>query len=101
MYIYYRQCYRSLKPAAVFPIEVELGVNLDVKRYHCETTEEPVTAAELQAKDASSTDKSDEPLPSIDDLLLDLGLTDEAAASATPPTLPQTGGSGSEHSEKS
>ena len=25
MYVYYRQCYRALKPAAVFPIEVELG----------------------------------------------------------------------------
>ena len=25
MYVYYRQCYRALKPAAIFPIEVELG----------------------------------------------------------------------------
>ncbi len=26
MYIYQRQCYKVLKPAAVFPIEVELGI---------------------------------------------------------------------------
>ncbi len=33
MYVYYRQCHKIMKPACVFPIEVELGINLDTGRY--------------------------------------------------------------------
>lgn len=29
MYVYYRQCHKALKPAAVFPIEVELGIDFN------------------------------------------------------------------------
>ena len=32
MYVYYRQCYKIMKPACVFPIEVELGITLDPSR---------------------------------------------------------------------
>ena len=27
MYVYHRQCYKVLKPAAVFPIEIQLGLD--------------------------------------------------------------------------
>ncbi|XP_064406147.1 PRKCA-binding protein-like isoform X2 [Halichondria panicea] len=33
MYVYYRQCHKIMTPACVFPIEVELGINLDPYRY--------------------------------------------------------------------
>lgn len=91
MYIYYRQCHRYLKPAAVFPIEVELGIDLDAsKRYYYGATEEPgdsiltPPASDSETKkDSTSTDKLDEPLPAIDDLLLDLGLIDPVNKDAT------------------
>ena len=38
MYVYTWQCYKILKPAAIFPIEVQLGVDLLPSRK--ETTEE-------------------------------------------------------------
>ncbi len=103
MYIYYRQCYRALKPAAVFPIEVELGINPDVsKRYYYSATEEPgdaSTAAATDSKTKEDTPSKDETLPAVDDLLLDLGLTDpgsEATAISAPPLPPMETG-GSEH----
>ncbi len=74
MYIYYRQCHRSFKPAAVFPIEVELGIDLDVsKRYlnvgsHDDSPSDPV-AQEMKASDEG---QSPAVLPPVEDLLLDL-----------------------------
>lgn len=105
MYIYYRQCHRALKPAAVFPIEVELGINLEdaIKRYA--DTEEPVqsqdnsdvTAPELNVADdgkgqspngqsSNGLGQSSNSQQFVEDLLLDLGL---ASSDAVPPI--QTG----------
>ena len=74
MYIYYRQCYRSLKPAAIFPIEVELGINL---KDPSKRNEELVESHDFNDK---SCDPEDQSQPPIDDLLLDLGIPDESNA---------------------
>lgn len=79
MYIYYRQCYRSLKPAAIFPIEVELGINLEA--YSRNTDTDTDTVESLEPKEAKeevegqslTTGQSSTSQSEIDDLLLDLG----------------------------
>ena len=70
MYIYYRQCHRTLKPAAIFPIEVELGIDVDISNRYSRAVEEEVE----ETKDEKA---AAEELPPVDDLLLDLGLTDD------------------------
>ena len=66
MYVYYRQCYKILKPAAIFPIEVELGVSSDYTRQSSESTEsrDYTTVSHDQSHDEPSKDTS------LDDLLL-------------------------------
>lgn len=102
MYIYYRQCHRALKPAAVFPIEVELGINLEW--YHsdadAEAGEEEVSGSiengqslennpsttvheedEVQSlEEQGQSSPSQQPAP-VEDLLLDF----EEPDSSTPP----------------
>lgn len=109
MYIYYRQCHRTLKPAAVFPIEVELGINLE--RYHSysdadtEAEETEVSGSiengQSSLENNSSTTEHDEvqsleeqgqsppsqQLPPVEDLLLDFGEPD-----STPPLALQNSG---------
>ena len=61
MYVYYRQCYKIMKPACVFPIEVELGITLDPSRQ------------ESHDQDPSSHEQSHEgehDNTTVDDLLL-------------------------------
>ena len=96
MYIYYRQCHRTLKPAAVFPIEVELGINLE--RYHsnAEVEEEAVEVTsgtvengqslennssttvheEVQSLEEQGQKSPSQQLPPVEDLLLDFGEPD-------------------------
>lgn len=73
MYVYYRQCHKIMKPACVFPIEVELGINLDPSRYE---SHDPVVSHD----ESHDVDKPDE--NGDDDLLLpSLALpTDELTA---------------------
>lgn len=88
MYIYYRQSYRSLKPAAVFPIEVELGIDLGIDAAkHSHHSEGPTGSSQDDPSSCSNsngvqTAASQPPpegqsaasqLPPVDDLLLDLG----------------------------
>ncbi len=81
MYIYYRQCHRTLKPAAVFPIEVELGINLgeysragitgeshDVSNYDAGTRDQ-------DNEQSQRSIQQDDPALA-DDLLLDLGIAE-------------------------
>ena len=102
MYIYYRQCHRSLKPAAIFPIEVELGINLgEYSRVvgggvAGESSNDEVsqdsntndTGAQNQInhdqQGQSSILQDDNSQSFVDDLLLDLGISE----SADPP-IPQ------------
>lgn len=91
MYIYHRQCHRSLKPAAVFPIEVELGIDIDISRRYYHDEEETTKEEEYQDSNDNSNDNTSmaqeqSQLPPVDDLLLDLGLSD------TQPPLMQTSG---------
>lgn len=90
MYIYYRQCHRSLKPAAVFPIEVELGIDLDISRryYH---NEENTVEPQDDPDHKTTSDDSVSQLPPVDDLLLDLGLEESDSNSATPHLLQTSG----------
>ena len=90
MYIYYRQSYRSIKPAAVFPIEVELGIHLqDPKRslsLESENSSSATSPANPSTNDVGMNQmehptKLDSPPPSIDSLLLDLGLEDNPLSS--------------------
>ena len=66
MYVYYRQCFKIFKPAAIFPIEVELGVSSDYTRQSSEPTEshDYTTVSHDTSHDDSSKDNS------LDDLLL-------------------------------
>ena len=86
MYVYYRQSYRSLKPTAVFPIEVELGINLqDNKRNFTDEQEIPLPSSSIVNSEGpveSQEDQRSSPLPSIDNLLLDLGLEDNPMTSS-------------------
>ena len=82
MYIYYRQSYRTLKPSAIFPIEVELDiVNLQGKglleSQSVSSTSAIITKeqgiTEGDGRMIEETESSDT-LPPMDDLLLDMGL---------------------------
>jgi hypothetical protein len=88
MYIYYRQCHRSLKPAAVFPIEVELGIDVDISQRYSQNAggeEEKEYSDTISAEDQKAVADT---LPPVDDLLLDLGLTD---TELPPPPVPAAG----------
>ena len=41
MYVYHRQCHKALKPTAVFPIEVQLGVDTTPLRSEAEEKTPP------------------------------------------------------------
>ena len=100
MYIYYRQCHRTFKPAAIFPIEVELGINLEEasRRYLDAYTDEPSEPAADDPSDpvasngGQSSSSQIPPAADVDDLLLDLGLTDSGSAAQPAPPPLQTGG---------
>lgn len=83
MYIYYRQCHRSLKPAAIFPIEVELEANLTgvSKRYYSDEPEQSHDSdGTTQQLDTGGKGSDSKPVqdttPPVDDLLLELGSMD-------------------------
>ncbi len=87
MYVYYRQSYRNLKPTAIFPIEVELSILQDSKRSPS-VEESPVppsispSSSSNKGNQENSTTGHSSPLPSIDSLLLDLGLDDNHMTSS-------------------
>jgi len=86
MYVHYRQSYRTLKPTAVFPIEVELEISLqDNKRNFTDEQEEmslPSSSINSEGPALSQEEQRSSPLPSIDNLLLDLGLEDNPMTSS-------------------
>ena len=90
MYVYYRQCHRALKPAAIFPIEVELGFDplQSVHDHHSESHDRAIESHDNT--DSGSHDQkeskelSDNPL----DLLLPSVPLPPSSVSA-PPTDPQ------------
>ena len=83
MYVYYRQCHRALKPAAIFPIEVELGFDplQSVHDHHSESHDDTDSRSHDQKE---SKELSDNPL----DLLLPSVPLPPSSVS-TPPTDPQ------------
>lgn len=87
MYIYYRQSYRSLKPAAVFPIEVELGIayleRKELLEPQSDSSTSAVTNQGITESDGQTVEgaESSDILPPVDDLLLDLGLESQSVFS--------------------
>ncbi len=75
MYVYYRQCHKIMKPACVFPIEVELGINLDPNRYE---SHYPISHDESHDPLPVSHDESHDPLPISHDESHDLISHDES-----------------------
>ena len=74
MYVYYRQCHKSLKPAAVFPIEVELGIDLQtLSSQYREGTHDVSSESHNQVEDEHPN--SEENIKSEEELL-DLLLPD-------------------------
>ena len=95
--MYYRQCYKALKPAAVFPIEVELGINLGdsskTSDYTKDDTTKDPSSDDMESEDQSAESKNQDSDTAavVEDLLLGLDLTDTSSSAALPPPLGSSG----------
>ena len=92
MYVYYRQCHKALKPAAIFPIEVELGFD-PLQSVHDQSSGSHDTADESHDSEGGSGDKKEEENKELnDDNSLDLLLPSvplPPSNQQAPPTDPQ------------
>ena len=91
MYVYYRQCHKALKPAAIFPIEVELGFD-PLQSIHDQSSGSHDTADESHDGGGGSGDQKEENKEPNDDNSLDLLLPSVPLPPSTPqapPTDPQ------------
>ena len=87
MYVYYRQCHRALKPAAVFPIEVELGFD------PMQSTQPPESHdSDTRSHDIDSESHDQKKEEELTDDQMDLLLPSvplPPSSSSAPPTDPQ------------
>ena len=85
MYIYYRQSYRNLKPAAVFPIEVELNylIKDSLKPTDGSPTNVPAKDLKITGSEGQTSEETEDSstLTPVDNLLLDLGVKSQDDAS--------------------
>ena len=90
MYVYYRQCHRALKPAAIFPIEVELGFDplQSVQEYQSESHDTPSESHDIDSESHDQKEAKDVNDNPLEDLLLPSVPLPPSTASA-PPTDPQ------------
>lgn len=89
MYVYYRQCHKALKPAAIFPIEVELGFD-PLQSVHDQSSGSNDAADESHDGGDGSRDEKEDKEPELnDDNQLDLLLPSvplPSSSSQAPPT---------------
>ena len=84
MYVYYRQCHKALKPAAIFPIEVELGFD-PLQSIHDQSSGSHDTTDESHGSGGGSGDQKEGNKEVNDDNSLDLLLP----SVPLPPSSPQ------------